>query len=166
MAKQTGEFKITGTIDDVTYYQMEGQYYARKKSCLKGERVKRDPRFKRTMQSARRFGRGNQLASKVYRSLPRQEQVYTLFKELKRIAILAIKEKKSEEEVMLLLKQRMVKETNIKEAGSVKAQKTQPVLFVPSFAKRLFVVSDGRRVIKVKNKRFKPCTKYYPEQRE
>ena len=107
MAKQTGDYKITGTYDNVTYYQMDGEYYARSKSCLKGERVKRDPKFKRTMQSANRFGRGNQLASKVYRSLPGEEQKYTLFKELKRIAILEIKEGKSEEEVVDLLQQRL-----------------------------------------------------------
>ena len=99
MARQTGEFRITGTIDDVTYYQMEGEYYAGKKSCLKGERVKRDPRFRRTMQSAHRFGRGNQLASKVYRSLPREERVYALFKAPRRLATLAIKEGKGEAEV-------------------------------------------------------------------
>jgi hypothetical protein len=55
MAKQIGEFKITGTYDDVTYYEMEGQYYARKKSSLKGARVKKDPRFKRTIQCAQRL---------------------------------------------------------------------------------------------------------------
>lgn len=59
------------------------------------------------MQSAHRFGKGNQLASKVYRSLPRAEQVYGLFKALKRIAILAIKEGKSEAEVLGLLHQRV-----------------------------------------------------------
>ena len=107
MAKQTGEYKITGTYDDVTYYKMEGQYYARAKSSLKGSRVKRDPRFRRTMQNAHRFGKGNQLASKVYRSLPKEAQVYALFTELKSIAILAIKEGKSEAEVMELLQERV-----------------------------------------------------------
>ena len=109
MARQTGDIIIEGTIDNITFYKMEGKGYARNKTSLTGKRVKRDPRFKRTMQSANRFGRGNQLASKVYRSLPRSEQVYALFKELKRIAILAIKEGKSEEEVLLRLQHRVAK---------------------------------------------------------
>jgi hypothetical protein len=104
MAKQTGAYKITGTYDGVTYYQMEGQYYARAKSSLKGTRVKRDPRFKRTMEWAERLARGSQLASKVYRSLPRQEQVYVLFCNLKSATIQALKEGKGVEEVKGVLK--------------------------------------------------------------
>ena len=119
MAKQTGAIIIEGTIDDITFYQMEGKGYARSKSRLRGERVKRDPRFQRTMQSANRFAKGNQLASTVYRSLPREEQVYTLFKELKRTAILAIKEGKEEAEVMMLLRQRVVMTKEVTRAGAV-----------------------------------------------
>ena len=110
MAKQTGEYKITGTYDDVTYYKMEGQYYARKKSSLKGTRVKRDPRFKRTMEWAGRLARGSQLASEVYRSLPREEQVYALFCTLKSTAIRGLKEGKSEAEVVQLLRVRVAAE--------------------------------------------------------
>jgi hypothetical protein len=65
MANQTGEFKITGTYDDITYYNMDGKSYAHSKSSLKGKGVKKDPRFKRTMQSAQRLARGSQLASKL-----------------------------------------------------------------------------------------------------
>ena len=107
MAKQTGAIIIEGTIDDITFYKMDGKGYARSKSSLKGARVKQDPRFRRTMQSAHRFGRGNQLASKVYRSLPREEQVYGLFQELKRIAVLALKEGKMEAAVVELLQQHL-----------------------------------------------------------
>ena len=79
MAKQIGEIKITGTVAGVTFYRMDGQYYARRKSSLDGTRVKKDPRFARTMQSAERLGRGSQLASRVYRSLPKDQQGYALF---------------------------------------------------------------------------------------
>jgi hypothetical protein len=105
MAKQIGDIILVGTIEDITFYEMDGQGYARRKNSLTGKRVKRDPRFTRTMESAHRLGRGSQLASKVYRSLPRQEQVYALFKELKRIAVLAIKEGKGEAEIVALLRQ-------------------------------------------------------------
>ena len=121
MARQTGDIIIVGTIDDITFYRMEGRGYARSKSCLKGERVKRDPRFKRTMQSARRLGKGSQLASIVYRSLPREEQMYKLFKELKRIAILAIKQGKGEAEVLTLLRQRVERKPGVKKAKDARA---------------------------------------------
>ena len=97
MAKQVGDIVIVGTIDDITFYRMDGQYYARKKTSLTGKRVKKDPKFKRTMESARRLARGSQLASKVYRSLPRNEQVYALYKELKSVAVRALKEGKPED---------------------------------------------------------------------
>jgi hypothetical protein len=105
MAKQAGEIIIVGTIADITFYVMDGQGYARKKSSLTGKRVKKDPRFKRTMQSAHRLARASQLASLVYRSLPREKQVYALFRELTSMAICIIKEGKSEAEVVAFLQQ-------------------------------------------------------------
>ena len=145
MAKQIGDIIIVGTIDDITFYEMEGKGYARRKTSLTGKKVKKDPRFRRTMQSANRFGRGNQLASKVYRSLPREQQVYTLFKELKRIAILAIKEGKSEAEVLGLLQRRVGKSQAVTKTAAVRVPafgrfKAGPAKKTP----RLFRVYGGR----------------------
>src|SRR5688500_2015159 len=109
MAKQVGDIIIEGTIDDITFYKMEGKGYARMKTSLTGKRVKKDPKFKRTMQSAHRLGRGSQLAAKVYRSLPREEQKYALYMELKTMAVLALKEGKSEAVVMEFLQQHLRK---------------------------------------------------------
>ena len=82
---------------------MEGKGYARLKSSLTGKRVKKDPRFKRTMESARRLGRASQLASKVYRTLKRSELVYPLFTELKCLGIKALKEGRNDAAVLELL---------------------------------------------------------------
>jgi hypothetical protein len=150
MAKQTGDIIIVGTIDDITFYEMEGKGYARRKSSLTGKKVKKDPRFKRTMQSAHRFGRGNQLASKVYRSLPRQEQVYALFKELKSIAILAIKEGKSEGEVMKLLQQRVAKTNRV--------EKTKAVLVRPVVGSKTGQTLKRLRLFRVYGGRLKPVS--------
>ena len=103
MARQAGSVFIEGTIEDLTFYIVDGIGYVRRKSSLTGKRVKKDPKFARTMQSAERLKLGSQLASKVYRSLPKEEQVYKLFKQLKSIAILALKEGKEEAGVLLLL---------------------------------------------------------------
>ena len=48
MAKQIGEYKIKGTVGDITFYKMEGEWYARRKSGLSRERVKRAKEFMRT----------------------------------------------------------------------------------------------------------------------
>jgi len=75
MAKQTGIFKIIGTIGDITFYEMDGEFYARKKSSLDGKRVKRDPRFKRTMEEAIGFGKASAAARAVYWALPEELRV-------------------------------------------------------------------------------------------
>jgi hypothetical protein len=103
MATQIGDIKIRGTIAGITFYKMQGGYYARRQSSLTGARVKRDPRFRRTMASAHRLALGSRLASSVYRSLPRAEQVYALFCRLKRAAIAALKQGMEAEVVKCLL---------------------------------------------------------------
>lgn len=74
MAKQSGEHKITGTYDDITFYEMNGQHYAREKSSLTGKRVKKDPAFKRMMALAEIFACANKIVSMVYAKLPAKEK--------------------------------------------------------------------------------------------
>jgi hypothetical protein len=144
MAKQTGDYKITGTYDGVTYYQMDGEYYARAKSSLKGSRVKRDPRFRRTMEWARRLAKGSQLASGVYRSLPRQEQAYSLYQELKSLAIQALKEGMREAEVVALLRCRL--KESAPPTPSPSKDKSRVILRpVPTFTRTLLRVRGDRR---------------------
>jgi len=76
MAKQTGIFKIIGTIGDVTFYEMDGEFYARKKSSLDGKRVKKDPRFRRTMEESIEFGKASAATREVYWSLPVEMRVH------------------------------------------------------------------------------------------
>jgi len=79
MAKQIGIFKIIGTIGDITFYEMGGEFYARKKSSLYGKRVKIDPRFKRTMEEAVGFGKASTAARAVYWALPEEMQVHGFY---------------------------------------------------------------------------------------
>src|SRR5215217_4238763 len=74
MAKQAGSLLFTGTIDNLTFYIMNGKGYVRQKSCLTGKRVKKDPQFENTRRNATWFGRGAQLASPVYWKLPLQKR--------------------------------------------------------------------------------------------
>jgi len=79
MAKQIGIFKIIGTIGDITFYEMDGEFYARKKSSLDGKRVKRDPKFRRTMEEAIGFGKASTATRAVYWALPEEMQVHGFY---------------------------------------------------------------------------------------
>ena len=79
MAKQVGIFKIIGTIGDITFYEMDGEFYARKKSSLDGKRVKKDPKFKRTMEEAIGFGKASTATRAVYWALPGEMQVHGFY---------------------------------------------------------------------------------------
>lgn len=91
MARQTGDFKITGTIDCITFYEMQGQYYARMKSSLTGKRFWKDKAFEGSRKSCSRLGRGSILASMAYRSIDKEKRKYALFCFLKREAIQLLK---------------------------------------------------------------------------
>jgi hypothetical protein len=95
MAKQAGTIFIEGTIDDLTFYKMEGRYYVRMKSSLTGKKFWRSKAFERSRESCKRFAKGNGLASKVYRMIDKEKRVYSLYCFLKRRAILLLKEGKS-----------------------------------------------------------------------
>jgi|GEM_PF-1255690 len=72
MAKQVGPVFLTGTVGNVTYYKMDGQYYARSKSSLSRKRVKRSRSFKRTMEYADWLAQASKIAAAIYRLFPRK----------------------------------------------------------------------------------------------
>ncbi|WP_074240711.1 hypothetical protein [Chitinophaga niabensis] len=76
MAKQTGPVKITGTIENICFYKMGDGYYVRLKSSLTGKRVKKDPRFKRTMEFASFLSTASKIASEIYCIMPKQRGLY------------------------------------------------------------------------------------------
>lgn len=82
---------LTGTFDELCFYQMEGAYYVRRKSSLSGKRFKKDAAFAGSRRSAVRFGEGNRLASAVYRLVAKERRAYALFCFLKRKSILLLK---------------------------------------------------------------------------
>jgi hypothetical protein len=82
MARQSGPYKITGTIDNLCFYEMEGKFYARKKSSLTGKRVKKDPLFANTMRYAKLFSTASVIASAVYKKMPAEQKVKGLYRKL------------------------------------------------------------------------------------
>lgn len=103
MARQIGPYKITGTIDNLCFYEMEGNYYARQKSSLTGKRVKKDPAFAGTMRNATLLGRASKVASFIKRSFPKEEQCRELFQILTGKVMRLMRDGIGEEEIKVML---------------------------------------------------------------
>ncbi len=56
MAKQTGLFKVKGTLDNVTFYKSKDGHLAKMKTSLDGSRISSDPAFARTRENGSEFG--------------------------------------------------------------------------------------------------------------
>lgn len=106
MAKQLGPFKLRECYDNVCFYKMDGQYYARAKSSLDRKRVKKDPAFWETRWHANLLARSSKIASAIYRTLPKEKG---LFRKLTGQAMRLLKENKTTEEVFLLLQRPVIK---------------------------------------------------------
>ncbi|HZI01361.1 MAG TPA: hypothetical protein VEX63_09440 [Flavisolibacter sp.] len=74
MAKQSGPIQITGTIDALAFYKMDGRYYVRTKSSLTRKRVLRDTAFKSSLQRTELFGIAANLASSLYKQLTKSQK--------------------------------------------------------------------------------------------
>jgi hypothetical protein len=74
MAKQVGPVYYEGTIGDIVFYQMNGEYYARFKGNYKSlKQMKRIPKYQRVVRNTRHFGQSSSIASWVYqRHLPKE----------------------------------------------------------------------------------------------
>jgi len=156
VAKQAGPYKITGTIDNICFYQMEGQYYARQKSSLTGKRVKKDPAFARTMVKAHLLGKASKLASLIKQSFPKEEQGRALFQLRTGKVMRLMKEGFGEEEIKAMLSFVLKKKENkvrssyivktVVKKGTIDSYRTVfglPVLHLGYQRKRLFFNSSA-----------------------
>lgn len=55
MAKQKGIIKLSGTIDDISFYKSHDGHIARMKGGVDGKRIAKDPAFARTRENAQEF---------------------------------------------------------------------------------------------------------------
>ncbi|NII24017.1 hypothetical protein HB364_02920 [Pseudoflavitalea sp. X16] len=105
MAKQiAGLCFLEGTFDDLTFYKMDGQYYARAKSSLSSKRVKTAPEFRRTMRSAGRLARASKIGAHIYKALPPGWRQFWMYRSFTGEAFTLLKENAyTDEEVKQLL---------------------------------------------------------------
>jgi hypothetical protein len=69
MGRQIGIIKLKGTLDNLTFYEMDGETYVRTKSSLTAEQVNTSPAFARTRENAQEFKNATQATKMIKRSL-------------------------------------------------------------------------------------------------
>ena len=122
MPKQIGPIFITGPIGNITYYQLDGVYYCRKKSSLSGKKVKTHRHFKRTMENAGIMADASRIASAVYRLIPKSAKQHTMYREMTGIAIDLLKLETTKDETLELLLEKYVSK-EVKEKRRIKESK-------------------------------------------
>jgi hypothetical protein len=94
MAKQTGYIKAIGTVDDNVnfYYNHLDGFLVRLLPGVDSKRFWNDPAFEGSRRSAERFGVGNITSSIIYRFVPVKRRYRHLFKQVRTIAIVCLKQ--------------------------------------------------------------------------
>jgi hypothetical protein len=94
MAKQTGYIKAIGTVDDnLNFYKTElDGFLVRLLPGVDSKRFWSDPAFEGSRRSAERFGVGNITSSIIYRFVPVKRRYRHLFKQVRTIAIVCLKQ--------------------------------------------------------------------------
>jgi len=72
MARQESFLKLKGRVGDLTFYKSGGEYLARTKGGVDGDRIKNDPRFARTRENGQEFLRAIK-AGKLLRDAFREQ---------------------------------------------------------------------------------------------
>lgn len=99
MARQVGDIKIVGTVEDLCFYKMEGAFFVRMKSSLTGKRFWKDKAFAGSRRSAGLLGRASSLASRLYHQLPNEKKDRDAFRQLTGKVKLLLKDGCMEEEI-------------------------------------------------------------------
>ena len=74
MARQESIILLRGPVGNLSFYKMNGEYFARKKSGVSGERIKSEPAYARTRENIAEFGQAStssKLLRRAFRELVR-----------------------------------------------------------------------------------------------
>jgi hypothetical protein len=103
MAKQARGVRFRGTVGNITFYVIDDQGYARKKSSLTAKRVLKDKAFENTRKHAKDLGLASRIASPVYRALPIETKGRWLFRAIAGEAASLLYQGKTEKQVTDIL---------------------------------------------------------------
>lgn len=99
MAKQSGDIKLIGTLDDITFYKRNGNYFARMKSSLTKQRFWKDKAFEGSRNSCGRMSKASPMASRLYHLLPAEKKKGYLFQTITGKIKKKIKSGESDDEI-------------------------------------------------------------------
>jgi hypothetical protein len=157
MARQAGDIFIEGTIDDLTFYKMEGVYLVREKSSLTAKRFWTDRAFEGSRKSCSELARASKIASHFYSSYPKENKRKGLFNEMTGKVKLWLKDSKGEKEILRLLVEKYLKEDKSK--SKTIADKTSILQCKKSGLKPLVLLYGGRKELNAPLKSFKEANK-------
>jgi hypothetical protein len=66
MGQQKGYIHLKGTFGELTFYRRKGEWVVRKKTSIDGNRIKRDPSFKKFRERGKQFGKESKIAKGLY----------------------------------------------------------------------------------------------------
>lgn len=112
MAKVNAPFPITRTIDDLTFYMMDGVNYVRTKSSLTRELVLKSPNFKKTRFYAGLMAQASKIGSVIYQALPDHWRQGWMYRAFAGESMQILKEGKTVEETTRLMWERYVEAIN------------------------------------------------------
>jgi hypothetical protein len=151
MAKQTGYIKAIGTVDDNInfYYSEVDGFLVRLLTGVDSKRYWSDPAFEGSRRSAERFGVGNIISSIIYRFVPVKRRYRHLFKQVRTIAIVCLKQGMDKGGVFRALY------TFLEEQKRISLTREQFTLLLSSFEQELdqrIKEPKAKKVKKLKNK--------------
>jgi hypothetical protein len=115
MARMPEGVQFSGTIGNITFYQMYGRTYLRSKSSLTRKRVLKSRAFAKTRKCASYLGIASRIGSEVYRALPDTIRERWLYRAITGEAASLLYEGKTEQEVRDLLWDKYIEYTGVKE---------------------------------------------------
>ncbi|MDP4266691.1 MAG: hypothetical protein Q8880_04585 [Bacteroidota bacterium] len=96
MAKNKSIFQVTGAMGPVTFFELEGEYFAKRTTSLDKNKILTDPNFQRTRENMSEFGAAGHTAKSfrnafaaVIRSMTDARMTGRLTAELRSIVLLA-----------------------------------------------------------------------------
>jgi hypothetical protein len=151
MAKQVGYIKAVGTVDDNLnfYYNVVDGFLVRLLPGVDSKRFWSDPAFEGSRRSAERFKTGNIMSSIIYRFVPVKRRYRYLFKQVRTIAIICLKQGMAKPDVFNSIY------TFLEEQQRISLTREQFTLLLSSFEQELdqrLKEPKKEKVKKIKNK--------------
>jgi hypothetical protein len=112
MARMTKHIHFTGTIGNISYYEIGDRTFARSKSSLTRARVLEDREFEKTRKYAGDLATASRIASAVYKALPADIKGRWIFRAITGDAASLIYAGKPEQEVKDLLWKKYIEDTS------------------------------------------------------